>query len=281
MQWSWVSPGALALTSGVFHAGWNALAKRMQPNRGATLAIISADVVLMACVYPFVATMPTLKSLPWMLLAGLGEAGYVTALGIALMKGDLGMTYGVSRSLALLLVWPLGYLVFGDVPNTAAWVATGLLCLGMLLCQLRSRAQASSTFSIGWTFATGLCVGIYHTAYKGAVHAGADAIGTFFGSILVAVPLLWLLSKREVKQEAIQVVKTYRSTLLLAGAMSTASFVLAVIALSQTQSGRVLGLRNASIGFAALFAWAMGERPSRIQWLGLCVMAAGVVALLI
>ncbi len=281
MAVTWQTPGVLALVSGVFHAAWNALAKSMQPNRGAALAIITTDVLVMTLFYPFVAAAPTVASLPWMVLAGLGEAGYVTALGTALSKGDLGMTYGVSRSAALLLVWPLGYLIFGDIPNGAAWIATGLLCVGMLLCQLKQGQRASSNFSLGWTLLTGACVGVYHTAYKGAVHAGATAITTFFGSILVAVPVLWVASKREVKKEAVDVAKRYRGTLLVAGAMSTASFVLAVLALSQTQSGRVLGLRNSSIGFAALFAWGMGERPSRLQWAGLLVMAVGVLALML
>lgn len=278
MSW-YIGPSVLALVSGVFHAGWNTLAKRMGATRGATIAILTADLLIMALVYPMLAHTMTWRALPWMLLAAIGEAGYVTALGIALSKGDLGVTYGVSRSLALLVVWPAGFLVFGDVPSVAAWVATAFLCVGMFLCQPRASDSATSKMSFAWTAATGLCVGIYHTAYKGAVHAGADAVTTFAGSILFAVPLLWIFSPSEIRREAVRVARSFPRMTVAAGIMSAASFVLAVLALSVTQSGRVLGLRNASIGFAALFAYFGGERPSRRQWVGLGVLFAGVAVL--
>ncbi len=273
--------GLMALFSGVFHAGWNVIAKRSLEPRGAALAILTADFVIMGFVTPFVPHAITWSAVPWIALAAIGEAGYVVSLGIALSKGDLGVTYGVSRSVALLAVWPLGYFIFHDVPSSAAWVATGFLCVGMLLCQPRSSDTKKSLMSWPWTIATGLFVGVYHTAYKGSVHAGADAITTFTGSIAIAVPLLWLIAPREVQRSATNVVRTQWRTTLLAGVMSTASFVLAVLALSMTQSGRVLGLRNGSIGYAALFALWLGERPSQRQWLGLATLFAGVIVLVI
>ena len=68
-------------------------------------------------------------------------------------------------------------------------------------------------------------------------------------------------------------------TLLAAGALCATSFILAIFALRSVDSGRVLGLRNSSVGFAALFGYAMGERPSKLGWLGLCVVFAGVAGL--
>lgn len=276
----------LALASGVLHALWNTLAKRMSlgapatrvSGRGATLAILTAALVIMLFVTPFVHHSVPVSSMPWIALAGLGEAAYVASLGLALSKGDLGITYGVSRGAALLLVWPLGLLVFGDVPSVASLVATLLLVLGMVLCQAKT-AEGARSMSLGWTLATGLSVGVYHTAYKGAARAGADAASAFTCAIAIALPLLWLGLGADVRTDARRAWHHDRGALVLAGVGCAASFVLAVVALSSTQSGRVLGLRNLSVGLTALFAYALGERPTSRQWLGLGLVLAGVVVL--
>ena len=272
-------PAALALISGLFHALWNALAKRTKKERGAVLAILTVGWASSALGLFFVPSiaLPT-AAVPWALLAGLGEAAYVVSLGIAYARGDLALTYALSRALALTAIWPMSALAFGTIPSPIALVATVLVVASTWLCRPVAAMEAGakgSRLSIPWTIATGLAVGVYHTGYKGAVLHGAEPVTSFVVVLAVAVPLLWATLGRDARREATELARDPRS--YLAGVLSALSFVLMIFALSLAESGRVLGIRNASVAFAVILAFAMGERPSGRQWAGIAVMCAGIV----
>jgi drug/metabolite transporter (DMT)-like permease len=271
-------PAALALISGLFHALWNALAKRTKKERGAVLAILTIGFVTSSLGLFFVpeVSLPW-DALPWALLAGLGEAAYVVSLGMAYARGDLALTYALSRGLALTAIWPLSALAFGTIPSTTALAATALVALSTWLCRPAPATSPATggRLSVPWTIATGLSVGVYHTGYKGAVLHGAEPVTSFSVALALAVPLLWLALGREARREAMELARDPRS--YVAGVLSAASFVLMIFALQAAESGRVLGIRNASVAFAVVIAFAMGERPSRRQWAGIAVMSGGIV----
>ena len=269
---------ALALISGLVHAVWNALAKRTKKERGAVLAILTVG-WLTACAALVLVPGVTLprEAAPWVLLAGLGEAAYVVSLGIAYSRGVLGLTYALSRALALVAIWPLSALAFGTSPSALALLATALVAAGTWLCRPTPPSTVSSggRLSLPSTIATGLAVGVYHTGYKGAVLHGAEPVTSFAVALSIALPLLWLSSGKGSRTEAIELARDART--YVAGVLSAASFVLMIFALQAAESGRVLGIRNASVAFAVVLAFTMGERPSRRQWAGIAVMSAGIV----
>jgi drug/metabolite transporter (DMT)-like permease len=129
---------------------------------------------------------------------------------------------------------------------------------------------------VGWTLLTGASVALYHTGYKGAVAGGATQVLAFIGALSLAIPLLLVAVGREVRAQIPALV--VRPRLLAAGVLCAVSFLLMLEALATAESGRILGVRNASVGFALLLALAMGERLNRRQWVGVAVLFAGVAA---
>jgi drug/metabolite transporter (DMT)-like permease len=205
-------------------------------------------------------------------MAGLGEASYVFALGMAYAKGDLSLTYTVSRAAALVFIWPLSLLAFGTVPSWLAVAATALVGGGILL--VKKPGAGPARWHVGWTLLTGASVALYHTGYKGAVAGGASQVLAFIGALSLAIPLLLVAVGREVRAQIPALV--VRPRLLAAGVLCAVSFLLMLEALATAESGRILGVRNASVGFALLLALGMGERLNRRQWLGVAVLFAGV-----
>jgi drug/metabolite transporter (DMT)-like permease len=65
----------------------------------------------------------------------------------------------------------------------------------------------------------------------------------------------------------------------MVGGLCALSFLLLIAALAEEGSGRMLGVRNASVAFALLFALALGERPSPRQWGGIGLLVLGVLVL--
>lgn len=276
----------IALISGAAHAAWNALVKHTGKQHGgertATLVVLTVGLGVGVLALPTVAwpmnelAMPT-PSIPWVVLAGLGETAYVTSLGIAYTRGDLSLTYAISRSTALVVIWPISAVLFATVPSVLALLATGLVLIGVVLCRPAAKTEGAR-WSVPWTLATGCSVGLYHAGYKGAVDAGASPIPAFVAALLISVPLLWGLRARSGGDGARAAVMFRRPALWASGLLSAVSFILLIVALTTADSGRMLGVRNASVGFAVVLALFMGERPSAMQWAGLALIAGGVAA---
>lgn len=277
----------LAMISGAAHAAWNALVKHAgkrhgQSERTATLVVLTIGLIVGVLALPSVAwpmravAMPR-AALPWVLMAGLGETAYVVSLGIAYARGDLSLTYAISRSTALVVIWPISALLFATVPSALALVGTVLVLVGVVLCRPAAKANTEGArWSVPWTIATGCAVGLYHAGYKGAVEAGASPIPAFVLALLVAVPLLWSVRALWPTDGASPAAMFRIPALWVAGVLSAVSFILLIVALTTADSGRMLGVRNASVGFAVILALFMGERPSVMQWVGLSLLGAGV-----
>ncbi len=262
----------LALLSGVAHAAWNALAKTPGKERAATLTalILSFVAALIRWAGMCGATLRP-EHLPWVVLAGVGEASYVFALGMAYARGDLALTYTVSRAAALVFIWPLSFFAFRTSPTLAALGATLLVGVGILFTRKKS---GSSAWHIGWTLLTGASVAVYHTGYKGAVDGGATQVLAFLGALVIAIPALLVMVGAEVRAQLPALF--LRPRMLGAGVLCAASFLLMLEALATSESGRILGVRNSSVAFGLLFATLLGERLDRRQWLGIAILFAGV-----
>jgi drug/metabolite transporter (DMT)-like permease len=283
---AWMSAPILwALLSAWLHATWNALAKSVRAARAATLLTLTLALPL---AWPLTWTgnaigggtpWPTWSTWRYLCMAAGGEVVYIVALGVAMERGDLGVTYAVSRATAMMLVWPASWLFFGSRPTAAAAVASALVLTGIALARPKAPASGSTqprTFAALPTLVSGLGVAVYHTGYKGAVATGYPAAATFAVALSLAVPVLWMLLGRQVGPEAITVLRKFPGRMALAGAGATGSFLLALAALRTENSGVVLGVRNSSVGIALVYALLFGERPTPRQWVGLGLLLASV-----
>jgi uncharacterized membrane protein len=65
--------------------------------------------------------------------------------------------------------------------------------------------------------------------------------------------------------------------LLALGGICGGSFLLFLVALAGAGAGFVLTLRNTSIVFATLLAWATVEPPTRLQLVGALLVTGGAI----
>ena len=63
------------------------------------------------------------------------------------------------------------------------------------------------------------------------------------------------------------------------GLVCGGSFLILMEALARGGSGYVLTLRNTSVLFAAIMAYAIGERPGRAELAGAALVAGGAVVM--
>jgi drug/metabolite transporter (DMT)-like permease len=124
-----------------------------------------------------------------------------------------------------------------------------------------------------------LFVGGYHLAYKLGLSSGArpeavNAISLSTGSLLNLAML-----GRSRRPLVIAAVRRDGIRILIGGILGSLGFLLFLSAMKNAGAGVVLTLRNTSILFAQVLAFALGERPRRLGIIGAALVVGGAVLL--
>jgi drug/metabolite transporter (DMT)-like permease len=271
--------GAVVL-SAFLHASWNALLKREVDTEAAAAGVFvvcgfAAALVALAAHAGFSGPAP----LVWSLASGVFEGGYIITLALAFGRAPLGAVYTVSRGGAIVFVWPLSMALLGE-PVTASSVGGAVLVLGGLaLTGLGAGLSGASGAGLVLAGVSAANIAGYHLCYKYALAGGGAPTAVFAVSIGVAVPMNLLRLGRSGRARLAALVRARRWPIVVAGLISCASFLVFLYALARAGAGAVFTLRNTSVLFAQLLAWAIGERPTRAGIAGAVVVAAGAVIL--
>jgi uncharacterized membrane protein len=268
----------IVVVSALIHATWNALL-RLEPDKDRAITAVmgvsalaggaAAAVQVALGIVP----VPNLAALGWAALAGVAEGIYFIALARGLTLGPLGPVYTVSRGGAVVLVWPVSVLIFGEPVVGLAIAGTAVVLVGMAVS---GAERGASRAAIGWGLLAAVNIAGYHLAYKTALAAGATAPGVFVVAMVIATSFSLL---RRVRLGRPVDALPRRGRLVLIGVVCAASFLLFLIALGQGGAGYVLTLRNTSVLFATGLGWVVGDRPGRRQIAGALLVALGAVLL--
>lgn len=90
------------LLAAFLHAMWNTIAKKNKNKRQAILAVVLGHVPFALITIPF-AKLPTLESIPYIVVGALLHVGYQLSLSSAYQHGDLSTVYPISRGSAPVL----------------------------------------------------------------------------------------------------------------------------------------------------------------------------------
>jgi drug/metabolite transporter (DMT)-like permease len=277
----------LVLVSAALHALWNALLRlERDKDRALVLAVLVAT-VLAAIVavlrwrtgdIPF----PTWTAAGWALVAGTLEWAYFASLAQALGRGALGPVYTISRGGAIVLVWPLSIVAYGERLTVASAIGSMIVVAG-LACASRSGPatpdRTADRSALAWSVVCAASIAGYHLSYKAALREGGSPSAVFALALLLA-SLINVVRLGSHGRSAARVLAAQRwHRLLLMGAICSSSFLLLMEALARGGSGYVLTLRNTSVLFATVLAFAIRERPTRAQVSGAVLVAAGAIAM--
>lgn len=262
------------LASALLHAGWNALLKRERDPQLASLGVLAAAVVF-AFAFALVAPgggLPS-RAIPWGVGAGFFEAIYFVTLGAALARASYGAVYAIARGGALIVVWPVAVAFLREPVTPLSAAGAALVAVGVVLVAVAGREHASRG-GIVLAVACAASIAGYHVCYDVALSIGAGTAPLFSVAFAVALPPVWLWARLTGRTSP----GLDRRTVLrwsLAGALTTASFILFLVGLARSGAGVALTLRNTSIVFAQLLAMAIGERVPPRQLLGSALVVAG------
>lgn len=263
---------ATVIFAALLHAGWNALVKGGRDKLMSTALIACFASGIAALVLPFV-TQPAPESWPFIALSVLLQGGYFLMVARIYHLAEMSLAYPVMRGAAPLLVALASLALLGERLAPQAALGVGVICAGVLGMAFAARggnrrglglALMNAVVIAGYTLVDGIGVRL----------SGAPAGYAFWIFLLTGLPFLgWALLRR--RAEFVRDLRRHALTGLVGGIGTSASYGLALWAMTQAPVATVSALRETSILFGtAISALVLGERVGRAR-----ILAAGVIAL--
>jgi len=270
---------AAILFAALLHAAWNAALKSRGSTFLAALAVMSGAALIGAMALPFLHP-PAPASWPFIGASILLHIVYYSLLAAAYRHADIGHAYPLMRGVAPVLVALASIFLADERLHPAQWGAIALICAGGAALTLGARGHAS-----GGVRPTVL---ILLTAVVIAAYTLVDGLGvrrsgtppgyTAWVFLLSGVGIA-AVSWRATAGQLPAFMARNPALPLLGGLATTASYGLALWAMTQAPVAVVAALRETSIVFAtAIAVFVLRERATPARLLGSALVALGAVA---
>ncbi len=273
----------LALASAALHASWNLIVKTSADRELAAWGQFLFGSLLFLPFLVYVG-LPPGPAWGFLIASGLIHLAYVEGLVRAYHHGDFSFAYPLARGGGALSGALIGAIVLGDTMRPWAWVALGVVAVGLLSLVRPGATRAS----IGWAAFTAVVIGTYSAIDAAGVRHSGDGIGERFGygislTLCAAVALSVVGCARGRGGEFVLMIRTKWPTVALSGLCLTGAYSLVLVAVSipDVPLGYVATLRESSVVFGALIGWVfLKERLGRARLASSTVVLAGMVWLI-
>ena len=264
---------SILLVAAVLHAGWNALVRRDRDRGAAATAVAAGGAIVGAALLPF---LPRLSpaAVPYIVASGAIHLAYFELIARAYRHGELSVAYPIMRGLAPLIV-TLAAVAF--VEPASARVLFGVVVVACGIVALGADGLRRQ-HAIGSALANAVVIAAY-TLVDGLGARISGAPETYVAWVVVAAGAI-TLSARLLRQGRV-VLTGLRARVpmaLASGAMTYASYGIALWAMTVAPIGAVAAVRESSVLFAtAIGAVALGERFGPLRWLAAALVVGGLV----
>ena len=268
---------AVVMLAALLHASWNAVVKSGPDKLLTTIMVTTAAAGLSAALIPFL-NQPTPSSFPYAVASALFQIVYFLLVARTYQAADMSQTYPLMRGTAPLIVAVVSVFRMDEALSLFAWIGVMAICLGIFIIALGSTlkdrrgiylALLNALVIAGYTLIDGL----------GVRKSGAPAAYTLWVFLLTGVPLaLWVITAR---RSAFVSYLGHHWRLGIAGGIgTTASYGLALWAMTIAPIAVVAALRETSILFAALIAgFVLREPIGPRRVVSACIIAGGAAIL--
>ncbi|PYN12942.1 MAG: EamA family transporter [Candidatus Rokuibacteriota bacterium] len=272
----------LVVAAAVFHAVWNALAKRAQDQLVFLWSSVTiASVVLLPVGFlRLPASGPPAAALPFVLATVVIHAVYFFALGRAYRHGDFSRVYPIARGLGVALVPLIALVVFDERLSALGTVGVTLVVAGVVSLNLRAGGPVAPPQTRGHATTWALLTGVTIAAYSLVDKAGVRHLDPVPYIALLGLGMSALLAPVVLADRA-TLAREWKAnwrTILVASTMNLTSYLLVLFAFRLSKVGYVVAARELSILFSAfLGTFWLGEGRLGPRLAGAAVVLAGVV----
>ena len=268
---------AIVMFAALLHASWNAIVKSGRDKFLTTITVTASASGLSAALLPFLTT-PAPASWPYAAASALLQIVYFLLIARTYQVADMSQTYPLMRGTAPLIVALVSVFRMGVVLSPIAWAGVLGICLGIFSIALGNRlkerkgvylALVNALVIAGYTLLDGI----------GVRRSGAPAAYTLWVFLLTGLPLtLWAISVRRAEFSAY--FRRHWRLGLAGGVGTTASYGLALWAMTVAPVAIVAAMRETSILFGTLIAaFVLREPVGPRRLISACIIACGAAIL--
>jgi drug/metabolite transporter (DMT)-like permease len=226
---------------------------------------------------PFL-TVPAPASWPYAAASAVFQIAYFLLIARTYQITDMSQAYPLMRGTAPIIVALVSVFQMGDVLSPIAWAGVIAICVGIVTMALGNRVNNRKGISLALLNAL-VIAGYTLIDGAGVRRSAAPAAYTLWVFLLTGLPLaLWAASAR--KSEFFPYVGRHWRLGLAGGVGTTASYGLALWAMTVAPVAVVAALRETSILFATLLAGlVLKERVGLRRVIAACIIACGAAIL--
>ena len=270
----------LVIFAAILHAIWNGMVKSYKNKIISVSAIVFGHVPIAAFVMLFL-PLPTLESVPYIILSALIHQGYQYNLISAYKIGDLTKVYPIARGTGPIVATLISIIFLGLLITKFQILSIALICFGIIILGIFSERLIKNNKVIFYSLATGFFIGLYSLVDGHGARISQSPL-SFLGwsFILNAMIFPFVLKFMGHKKVFSSVLKEAKLIFWVGGTLSYIVYGIVVWAFTKAPIPLVGALRESSIVFSIFIGFFfLKERLTFLKIVSILIIFIGVALL--
>ena len=273
---------SLVLLAALMHALWSVVLKLTGDAKTNITVFMAGSSILALAGIPF-QSLPSLASLPFLLISVFVQVVYMMLVGIVYQKGDVSQSYPVMRGVAPLFVALFSGPILGEKLSIVAWCGVILISSGVLTLALEAvrRSDKIEPSIIPLSLLTAAFIALYTLLDGIGVRlSGAPVSYILWIFFLIGlVKVVFELFNDKTRPQFLTHFQRYWSIGLVGGFLSLGSYGLALWTMTKLPVALVAALRESAIVFAVILSYlVLREHVSLSRFIASIIIVIGVIA---
>ena len=270
----------LVIFAALLHAIWNGMVKNFGDKVISVSAIVFGHVPIAIVVMIFL-PLPTLESVPYIILSAIIHQGYQYNLISAYKIGDLTRVYPIARGTGPIVATLISTIFLGLLITKFQTLSIVLICLGIIILGMFSENSIKNNKAIIYSLATGFFIGLYSLADGIGARISQSPLNFLGWSfILNAMIFPFTLKFMNYSNVFSRVIKEAKVVFWVGGTLSYIVYAIVVWAFTKAPIPLVSALRESGIIFSIIIGILfLNEKISIHKVLSIILIFLGVVGL--
>ena len=264
----------------LLHAIWNGMVKNFEDKVISVSAIVFGHVPIAILVMLFL-PLPTLESVPYIILSAIIHQGYQYYLISAYKIGDLTRVYPVARGSGPIVATLISIIFLGLLISKTQILSIFLICFGIIILGVFNKKSLKNNKTVIYSLATGFFIGLYSLSDGYGARISLSPL-SFLGwsFILNAMIFLFVLKSMNYSNVFSRVMKEAKFIFWIGGTVSYIVYGLIVWCFTQAPIPLVGALRETGIIFALLIgSLFLKEKLTLVKIISIFLIFIGVILL--
>ena len=271
---------AAVMLAAVLHSTWNGMVKKHKDKVISVSAIVFGHVPMALVVMLFM-PLPTLESVPYIILSAIIHQGYQVYLISAYKFGDLTKVYPVARGTGPIVATLISIALLGVLFSKFQIASIILISFGIILIGLLSESSQKNNKALFYSLVTGFFIGMYSLTDGYGARISLSPL-SFLGWSFILNAMIFPFTLKFMNYTNIfsRVIKEAKVIFWVGGTLSYIVYAIVVWAFTKAPIPLVGALRESGIIFSIIIGiFFLNEKISIYKIISIILIFLGVVGL--